>query len=145
MAATLVPPRATNRATQATNIAGDGLRSFTADPFCQAARAMPMEPDGTAKAATFGPSTRAVHAGIPGAADGEPFLPPPALASSFHLAGPSDASPYGYTRYANPSWTALEAALGELEGGPALIFGSGMAAVSALVLTAVGDGDVLVV
>jgi cystathionine gamma-lyase len=86
-----------------------------------------------------------VHAGLPVAADGQPFLPPPALAAPFHLAGPSDASPYGYSRYANPSWTALEAALAALEGGPALIFGSGMAAVTALVLTALQDGDVLVV
>src|SRR4051794_23406596 len=140
----LVPPRATKSAMHATIIAGDGVRSFTGGPFCQAARLMPLEPAGDAKAATFGPSTRAVHAGLPGAADGEPFLPPPTLAAPFHLSGPSDASPYGYARYANPSWTALETAIAELEGGPALIFSSGMAAVSALVLTLLRDGDVLV-
>jgi cystathionine gamma-lyase len=105
---------------------------------------MPLEPGGSAKAA-FGPSTRAVHAGLPGAVDGEPFLPPPTLAAPFHLAGPADAAPYTYTRYANPTWTALEAAIAALEGGPALIFASGMAAVTALLLTTLEDGDVLVV
>ncbi len=105
---------------------------------------MPLEPGGTTKASTPGPSTLAVHAGMPGAVDGEPFLPPPTLAAPYHLAGESDVSPYGYSRYANPTWTALETALGELEGGAALIFGSGMAAVTALVLTELQDGDVFV-
>jgi cystathionine gamma-lyase len=105
---------------------------------------MPLEPAGKPKASTYGPSTLAVHAGLPDPVDGQPFLPPPTLAAPYHLAGPSDASTYGYGRYANPSWTALEAALGELEGGEALIFGSGMAAVSAVVLTLLRDGDVLV-
>ena len=105
---------------------------------------MPMQPGGNPKAASLGASTRAVHAGLPAAADGEPFLPPPTLAAPFHLTGASDASLYGYARYANPTWTALETALAELEGGPALIFASGMAAVSALALTLLRDGDVLV-
>lgn len=39
----------------------------------------------------------------------------------------------GYGRYANPTWEALEAAIGALEGGHAVAFGSGMAAVSAVV------------
>jgi cystathionine gamma-synthase len=34
-----------------------------------------------------------------------------------------------YGRYANPTWSAFEEALGELEGGRALAFASGMAAV----------------
>jgi cystathionine gamma-lyase len=85
-----------------------------------------------------------VHAGLPAAGDGEPFLPGPVLAAPFHLSGAADASPYGYARYANPTWSAYEAALGELEGGEAVLFSSGMAAVAA-VLSALVAGDVLVV
>jgi cystathionine gamma-lyase len=85
-----------------------------------------------------------VHAGLPAAADGEPFLPGPVFAAPYHLAGAADASPYGYARYANPTWTAYEAALGELEGGEAIIFASGMAATAAVLDPGLGPGDVLV-
>ncbi len=77
-----------------------------------------------------GPSTRAVHAGLPAAADGEPFLPGPTFAGPYHLAG--DASPTGYARYVNPTWTRWEEALTSVEGGPALGFASGMAACTAI-------------
>jgi cystathionine gamma-lyase len=90
------------------------------------------------------PATRVVHAGLPPAQQGEPFLPGPVLAAPFHLSGPSDASLYGYARYANPTWTAYEAALGELEGGEAVLFSSGMAAVAA-VLATLQEGAVAVV
>ena len=91
-----------------------------------------------------GPGTRVVRAGLPEAADGEPLLPGPTFAAPFHLAGEISASPYGYGRSANPTWTRLETALGELEGGEAVVFASGMAAVSAVVLGSLGPGDVLV-
>ncbi|HEX2084405.1 MAG TPA: PLP-dependent transferase [Solirubrobacteraceae bacterium] len=71
-----------------------------------------------------------MHAGLPPAADGEPFLPGPTFAAPYHLAG--EASPAGYGRYENPTWTRWEAALTELEGGPALGFASGMAACTAI-------------
>ncbi|MBA3328454.1 MAG: cystathionine gamma-lyase [Solirubrobacterales bacterium] len=90
------------------------------------------------------PATRVVHAGLPPARQGEPYLPGPVFAAPFHLAGPSDASPYGYGRYANPTWTAYEAALSELEGGETVVFASGAAACAAVLLPALGDGDVLV-
>jgi cystathionine gamma-lyase len=90
------------------------------------------------------PDTRVVHAGLPRAQDGAPFLPGPTFAAPFHLAGPADASPYGYGRYANPTWTAYEEAIGELEGGHAVAFASGMAAVSAVTIPALHAGDVLV-
>src|SRR3954471_24031096 len=91
-----------------------------------------------------GPSTRSVHAGLPASAQGEPFLPGPVFASAFHARGPVDAAPYTYGRYDNPAWSHLEAALGELEGGEAVVFASGMAAVSAVVVDALRPGDVLV-
>ena len=77
-----------------------------------------------------GPSTRAVHAGLPPAVDGQPFLPGPTFAAPYHLAG--EASPSGYGRYSNPTWERWEAALEALEGGPALGFASGMAACTAI-------------
>lgn len=91
-----------------------------------------------------GPSTRAVHAGLPPAQQGEPFLPGPVFASAFHLSGPKDAAPYGYHRHGNPTWTNYEQALGELEGGQAVVFASGMAAVAAVLLPFLMPGDVLV-
>jgi cystathionine gamma-synthase len=49
------------------------------------------------------------------------------FSSTYHAGGP-----VGYGRYGNESWSALEAAIGELEGGATLSFSSGMAAVSAV-------------
>ncbi|MCW3012608.1 MAG: cystathionine gamma-lyase [Solirubrobacterales bacterium] len=86
--------------------------------------------------------TRAVHAGLPEAVDGEPFLPGPVFASAFHLSGPG--TPEGYGRYAHPTMTRFEEAVGVLEGGAVLAFGSGMAATSALLLPLLAPGDVLV-
>jgi cystathionine gamma-synthase len=47
---------------------------------------------------------------------------------------------YSYARAANPTTEAAEAALGELDGGRALLFPSGMAAVTAVVLTMLRPG-----
>ncbi len=91
-----------------------------------------------------GPSTRAVHAGRPAPAAGAPLGPTVTLAAPYHLPGPVGATPYGYGREANPTWTALEAALGELEGGPVVTFASGAAAIAAVVLPRLRRGDVLV-
>jgi cystathionine gamma-lyase len=91
-----------------------------------------------------GDSTRAAHAGLPPRVDGEPFLPGPTFAAPYHLAGPSDASRFNYGRYDNPTWARLEDALSELEGGQAVVFASGMAAVTAVVVPALAPGDVLV-
>lgn len=86
-----------------------------------------------------------VHAGLPAAADGSPFLPGPTLAAPFHLAGdPGLPTREGYSRFDNPSWARYEAALGELEGGSSVLFSSGMAALSAALLGSLRPGDVLV-
>jgi cystathionine gamma-lyase len=92
----------------------------------------------------MGPSTRTIHAGVPEGAQGEPLRPGPVLAAPYHLRGEADAAPYGYGRDENPSWTHLERALGELDGGEAVTFASGMAAVTAVLLTSLRSGDVLV-
>jgi cystathionine gamma-synthase len=52
--------------------------------------------------------------------------------------------PVNYARSGNPTWSAFEEALGALEGGDALVFGSGMAAVSAA-LSLVPHGGAVVV
>jgi len=91
-----------------------------------------------------GPGTRAVHAGLPAPRPGAPFLPGPVFAAPFHLAGDPSAAAHGYQRYGNPTWDLYERALGELEGGEAVVFASGMAAVAAVLLSRLGPGDVLV-
>jgi cystathionine gamma-lyase len=93
---------------------------------------------------SHGPSTRAVHAGLPAPAQGEPIIPAPVLAAPFHLRGDPHSTPYGYGRDANPTWTALETAIGELDGGHTVVFSSGMAAVAAVVLPRLRPGDVFV-
>jgi cystathionine gamma-lyase len=98
--------------------------------------------DRTVSERATGPSTRAIHAGRPPAKQGAPLLPGPVLAAPYHLRGDADAA--GYGRDANPTWSALEAALGALDGGTSVSFASGMAAVAAAVLPRLGAGDVLV-
>ncbi len=88
--------------------------------------------------------TRVVRAGLPDFAQGEPFLPGPTFANSYHLAGDPSSSPYSYGRYHNPTWTHFEQALSELEGGTAVIFASGMAAVTAVFGSVLRPGNVLV-
>lgn len=92
----------------------------------------------------IGEGTRAVQAGLPEPRAGEPFLPGPVLAAPYHLPGDPHATPYGYGRYGNPTWTAYEAAVGQLEGGEAVVFASGMAACTALLLPGLASGDLLV-
>lgn len=92
----------------------------------------------------IGEGTRAVHAGLPDPEAGTPLLGGPVFAAPFHLPGDVDATPYGYGRYANPTWSAYEAAVSELEGGHAVAFASGMAACTAVLLPSLREGDVLV-
>ena len=73
------------------------------------------------------PETSAITAGRPEVAPDAPLNPPIVISSTFHAGGP-----IGYGRYGNESWSALETAIAELEGGATLSFSSGMAAVSAV-------------
>lgn len=93
---------------------------------------------------TPGASTRAIQAGLPAPEQGAAFLPGPTFAAPYHLAGDPDATSYGYARYANPTWEALEQAVGALEDGRTAVFSSGMAAVTAVLVSRLGPGDVLV-
>ncbi|MEL5954290.1 cystathionine gamma-lyase [Streptomyces sp. CLV115] len=96
---------------------------------------------------TMGDGTRAVRAGLPEPEQFEPTLPGPVFAAHFHLSG-EPTGPYTYGRDTNPTWTHLEQAIGELEapGEPVdtTVFASGMAAISAVLLSQVRTGDVVV-
>jgi cystathionine gamma-synthase len=89
--------------------------------------------------------TRAVHAGLePDPAYGG-IVPAIHQAATYVQPAPGEfVEDYDYSRAANPTRTALERALGELEGGRACAFSSGMAAENAL-LTAVLAADAHVV
>jgi cystathionine gamma-lyase len=76
--------------------------------------------------------------------NGEPFLPGPTFAAPYHLSGDPADSDFTYGRYDNPTWRAYEAAVGALEGGDAAVFGSGMGAVSTLLLALLEPGDPIV-
>ncbi len=84
------------------------------------------------------PATVGVHAGRPDHDVDEPLNTPITMASTFVGGGDRE-----YGRWGNPTWQAFEAALGALEGGPALAFSSGLAAV-ATVLDLVGQGATVV-
>jgi len=89
-------------------------------------------------------ATRVIRAGLPGFKQGEPFLPGPTFANPYHLIGDPSSSPYSYGRYHNPTWTHFEQALSTLEGGPVILFASGMAAVTAVFGCVLRPGNVLV-
>ena len=99
--------------------------------------------DGAAAAADtpvdrLAPATRVValgrEPGTPGGQVGAPLV----LSSTYHAGGD-----VVYARTGNPTWSAFEQALGDLEGGDALVLASGMAAVTAA-LSLLPHGGVVV-
>ena len=94
----------------------------------------------------YGDSTRSVKAVGSEPVSGSPVVSPPVLASTYHLS-PDEAEPSDkYGRYSNPTWRQLESALAELEGAAAaLTFGSGMAAITAVLRVLAKPGTKLVV
>jgi cystathionine gamma-synthase len=86
----------------------------------------------------FSPDTLAVTAGRPEHLPDSPLNPPLVMASTYVAGGETE-----YGRYGNPTWTAFEDVLGRLEGGRALAFSSGLAAIST-VLELVGHGETVV-
>ncbi|EST37499.1 hypothetical protein N566_12700 [Streptomycetaceae bacterium MP113-05] len=96
-------------------------------------------------------ATRVVRAGLPPEEPYAPPLPGPVFAAHYHLPGDPEGAPYAYGRDGNPTWTALERAIGELEvpgalpgDVHALAFASGMAAISAVLLSQLRPGDAVV-
>ncbi|HEY0459618.1 MAG TPA: cystathionine gamma-lyase [Pyrinomonadaceae bacterium] len=89
--------------------------------------------------------TKVIHAGGAKKEQGAAFSDGITFASNFFASGEPADIPYTYGRYHNPTWTNFETALTELEGGKAVCFASGMAAVAAVFGSVLRRGDLLVV
>src|SRR5215471_16527343 len=96
-----------------------------------------MTPDDhLAAPARLHPETAVICAGRPRHVASEPLNNPIVLASNFHagtMAAPGTVDRRAYSRTdATPGWEALETAVGQVEGGHAVAFSSGMAAIAAV-------------
>ena len=86
-------------------------------------------------------ATRAVHAGLEPDPSFRSVIPAIHQTSTYAQRRPGDfVQDYDYARSANPTRAALETALGELEGGRAVAFASGLAAEHALLTVACEAG-----
>ena len=88
--------------------------------------------------------TLIVHAGYRKRSTPGPFLAGPQFSSTYTTPGDPSRHAFTYGRFHNPTWDAWEEALGTLEGGHAVAFASGMAAVAAVLGINLKPGDVLV-
>jgi cystathionine gamma-synthase len=87
-------------------------------------------------------ATRVVHAGLEPDPSFGSVIPPIHQTSTYVQPRPGEfVEDYDYARSANPTRAALERALGELEGGSASAFSSGMAATHALITAHCRAGD----
>ncbi len=87
--------------------------------------------------------TRAIHVGQEPDLQTGAVIPPIYATSTFVQTRPGETLGYDYTRSGNPNFTRLGQTLASLEGGRfATIFGSGMAAITA-VLSTFESGDVV--
>ena len=92
----------------------------------------------------MGDGTRCVHGGHADDVLGAPVHPGPVLSATFHLGLPDDPTPPDfYGRAGNPTWRALEAAIGLLDGGDCVAFSSGMAAIAAVLRLAAPRGAIV--
>jgi cystathionine gamma-synthase len=91
-------------------------------------------------------ATRAVHAGLHPDPSYGSVVPAIHQSSTYVQPSPGEfVEDYDYSRAANPTRRALENALGELEGGHASAFASGMAATHALLTAVCSAGDHVVI
>ncbi|HEY0928559.1 MAG TPA: cystathionine gamma-lyase [Gemmatimonas sp.] len=95
---------------------------------------------GTPQNAEWQGATQVVRAGLPDVVPGTPYLPGPVFAAPYHAPGDPTQSPFTYGRFDNPTWKGYESALASLEGGPCVLFPSGMAATAAVLATLVPPG-----
>jgi cystathionine gamma-synthase len=90
-------------------------------------------------------ATRAVHAGLKPDPTFGSVIPAIHQTSTYAQPRPGEfVEDYDYARSANPTRTALEEALGELEGGLAVAFASGLAAEHALITVVCQTGSHIV-
>jgi cystathionine gamma-synthase len=87
--------------------------------------------------------TRAIHVGQSPEAQTGAVMPPIYATSTFAQIRPGETRGYDYTRSGNPNFTRLGETLASLEGGRfATVFGSGMAAITAVIST-LSSGDLV--
>ena len=90
-------------------------------------------------------ATRVVHAGLTPDPTFGSVIPAIHQTSTYVQRRPGEfVEDYDYARSANPTRAALEQALGELEGGPAVTFASGLAAAHALITVVCEAGSHIV-
>lgn len=95
-------------------------------------------------------ATRAVRSGLTPAVAGTALQQGPVFASTFHTPGSGANAPYSYGCAGQPTWTALETAIAQLEvhfGSPAAqvrVYASGSAAMSAVMGSLLKAGDTIV-
>jgi cystathionine gamma-lyase len=104
-------------------------------------------------------STKIIRSTLTRVAAGEPLHPGPVFAAPYHTPGDPNDAQYSYARSHNPTWTALEKTIAQIESGEfaagheqageryrasALVFASGMAACSAVFGAVLRPGDVAV-
>jgi cystathionine gamma-synthase len=90
--------------------------------------------------------TRAVHAGLTPDPSFRSVIPAIHQTSTYAQSRPGEfVADYDYSRSANPTRAALEQALGELEGGLAVAFASGLAAEHALITVVCEAGSHIVI
>ena len=85
-----------------------------------------------------------LHAGYRSPKEPGTFFDGPQFASTYTAPGDPSQHPLTYGRFHNPTWTAWETALGVLEGGHAISFASGMAAIAAVLGVCLKPGDAVV-
>lgn len=88
--------------------------------------------------------TMILHAGYRPSREAGAFLAGPQFSSTYAAPGEPSQHALTYGRFHNPTWTAWEEALGVLEGGQAVAYASGMAAVAAVFGVCLKPGDVVV-
>ncbi len=94
-------------------------------------------------------ATKIIRSTLSRTVPGEPLHAGPVFAAPYHTPGDPSDTPYTYARSHNPTWTALEKAIGQMESGPgyrasALVFASGMAACAAVFGAVLRPGDAVV-
>ena len=90
-------------------------------------------------------ATRVVRAGLPDVAQGQAFLPGPDFRRALTTSQVTRTrSAYRYGRYDNPTWSAYEKAISELErAASTVVFSSGIAAIAATLGVTLKSGDIL--
>jgi cystathionine gamma-lyase len=104
-------------------------------------------------------STKVVRSTLNPVVPGDPLHPGPVFAAPYHTPGDPTEAPYSYARSHNPTWTALERMIAQMESGEfaaghplagqkyranALVFASGMAACAAVFGAVLRPGDIAV-